>query len=226
MFTNFADMMSGRTRSVDSNKLRGVVVDNNDPKKLGRMKVRYRDIHDNISDEDLPWSGQHEGFGSGTKDVGKTDIPKVGTTVYGSHRDDSLYHPEWEHGPATDDKKLKDADNQDYPNTRVQNDAYGNQNKHETKDGKNTFTNTHQSGTQNVTDKDGNYQLNGAKNVQVSGAETVNIVGAKKVVIDSETAVEIRAPKVSINGSSPGKAAKTTARDKPQMGKTTGLTKY
>jgi hypothetical protein len=225
MFTTFAEMMSGRSRDVDSNKLRGVVVDNNDPKKLGRMKVRYRDVHDNIKDEDLPWSGQHEGYGSGGKNVGTTDIPPVGSTVFGSHRDDSLYHPEWTKGPATEDKKLDDSQ-KDYPHTREHQDHNGNQNLHETKDGDNKFTNTHQSGTQNVTDKDGNYALNGAKNVNVSGAETVNIVGAKKVIIDSETAVEIRAPKVSINGSSPGKATKTKAREKPKLPTTTGLTKY
>lgn len=225
MWDTFHQMMSGRTRNVQDQKLRGVVVDNNDPEKRGRLKVRYRDIHDNIKDEDLPWSGQGEGFGSGAKNIGTNDVPPKGATVFGSHRDGSLYHPEWTKGPATDDKKLDDSQ-KDYPYTREHQDHLGNQNKHETKDGKNDFTNTHQSGTQNVTDKDGNYSLNGAKNVNISGADTINIVGAKKVIIDSETEVVIRGSKVSINGGSPGKATKTTAREKPKLPTTTGLTKY
>lgn len=225
MFDTFLQTMTGRSRNPQDQKIRGVVVDNKDPEGRGRMKVRYRDIHDNIPDSDLPWSGQAEGFGSGGKNVGTTDIPPIGASVFGSHRDGSLYHPEWTKGPATDDKKLDDSQ-KNYPDTREHQDHYGNQNLHETKDGENKFTNTHQSGTQNVTEKDGSYSLNGAKNVNVSGAEKVNIVGAKEVIIDSETVVTIRAPKVSVNGSAPGKATKTTPRNKPELPKTTGLDKY
>ena len=34
----------------------GVVEDNNDPKKLGRVKVRVLDVFDNTKLEDIPWA--------------------------------------------------------------------------------------------------------------------------------------------------------------------------
>ena len=49
----------------------GEVVDVNDPKKIGRVKVKVFGVYDNIKDEDLPWAqivvpitqGVHEGKG-------------------------------------------------------------------------------------------------------------------------------------------------------------------
>ena len=34
----------------------GKVVDNNDPKKLGRVKVNVYGVYDDIAPEDLPWA--------------------------------------------------------------------------------------------------------------------------------------------------------------------------
>ena len=42
---------------VEANKTYvGVVEDNNDPKKLGRVRVRVLDVFDNINVEDIPWA--------------------------------------------------------------------------------------------------------------------------------------------------------------------------
>jgi hypothetical protein len=42
---------------VDSNKTYiGVVEDNNDPKKMGRVRVRVMDVYDDLEVEDLPWA--------------------------------------------------------------------------------------------------------------------------------------------------------------------------
>jgi hypothetical protein len=41
---------------VEANKTYGVVEDNDDPKKLGRVRVRVLDVFDNLEVTDIPWA--------------------------------------------------------------------------------------------------------------------------------------------------------------------------
>ena len=61
---------------------RGVVVDNEDPLKIGRVKVRVFSLHGvyDISDEDLPWANYCSPFGSANS--GSFIIPEVNNTVF------------------------------------------------------------------------------------------------------------------------------------------------
>lgn len=226
MLDPFSAFVSMRSRHVQGNKLRGVVVNNNDPEKRGRVKVRYRDIHDNISDEDLPWSSPKEGFGSGSKGVGHVKVPPVGTTVFGSHQDNSLYHPEYTEGPATDDKKVDELTGDDYPHNRGHVDHKGNYTFHQGKDDDNTVGFTHQSGSGQVTDKDGNVTHMGAGKYKINGAKEIELIGKSPVKIHSQEAIDIRAPKVTVNAGSPDKPSDVKARDKPQLPNTGGMTEY
>lgn len=61
---------------------RGLVVDNEDPMNIGRVKVRVYSIHgvSDIADEDLPWATYCSPFGSANS--GSFIIPEVNNTVY------------------------------------------------------------------------------------------------------------------------------------------------
>ena len=58
-----------------------IVVDNNDPEKRKRIKIRAPFLHNNVKDEDLPWACPYDyaAWGNGSGDI--MFIPKVGTEV-------------------------------------------------------------------------------------------------------------------------------------------------
>jgi hypothetical protein len=56
----------------------GTVVDNNDPRKLGRIKVRIIGIFDGIEDQDLPWAILKPGHAFGSYNNGQFDVKRCG----------------------------------------------------------------------------------------------------------------------------------------------------
>lgn len=69
----------------------GLVVDNQDPQKWGRCKVRVHGLHDDIKNEDLPWATPEFAIPMGVK--GSWIIPEVGTIVYVKFDDGDFYEP-------------------------------------------------------------------------------------------------------------------------------------
>lgn len=76
------------------NVLLGVVVDNNDPTRTGRAKVRVRGLFDDIPDEDLPWANQTSVVSFGSKDGGgMISVPKIGSLVNVQFDNGNWYSP-------------------------------------------------------------------------------------------------------------------------------------
>lgn len=70
-------------RGTDYTKIfRALVVDNEDPEGIGRVKVRIYPLHglDNVSDANLPWASMCSPFGSANS--GSFIVPEVGNTVF------------------------------------------------------------------------------------------------------------------------------------------------
>jgi hypothetical protein len=90
----------------------GVVEDNKDPQKLGRLKIRVMDIYEEMSVEDIPWASPWKdlnGNGFNVPDVGKVLI------VVFEHADP--YKPEFvfsEHFNVNLENKLKSLSDTDY----------------------------------------------------------------------------------------------------------------
>ena len=59
----------------------GIVEDNNDPEKLGRLKVRISPYSDFESTEDLPWACPILGSCGNSSNSGGLNIPEVGSQV-------------------------------------------------------------------------------------------------------------------------------------------------
>lgn len=95
----------------------GVVEDNNDPKKLGRCKVRVLNVFDEIPVEDLPWAAPWKDLNGNTFVV--PDVGKVVSVVFDAG---NIYKPEFifaEHFNANLQKKLNDLSGSSYTSMRA-----------------------------------------------------------------------------------------------------------
>lgn len=94
------------TKILSENWLRGVVVDNNDPQKLGRVKVFIKPLHDGINENDLPWAIPARSTRSGATDgsFGELDIPEEDSWVYVNFENNDpmkpMYHFDAPHGKS------------------------------------------------------------------------------------------------------------------------------
>jgi type VI secretion system secreted protein VgrG len=159
----------------------GTVVDNNDPKKIGRIKVTITGLLEGANDA-LPWVYRRSPVGSG-KDAstGQFQVPKVGSKVEIVFPTDDIYSPFY--SDARDDTSNQIADFSDgYPNTYgFIDDGFGYTYKKDTKE----LTIKHPSGTEIKIIEDGTTTITGAKdvNVEASGdvkveAETIELDGS------------------------------------------------
>jgi len=100
-----------------SGKFVGVVVDVNDPEKIGRVRVRVHGVFgDNVADSDLPWAIPEFSFiGSNT---GSFLVPPINTVVYVYFTDDEIYLPVYMNKVLNLDQ-LPDSRMEDYPNNLV-----------------------------------------------------------------------------------------------------------
>ena len=69
----------------------GVVIDNSDPMKLGRIKVKVFGFYDSVDESAIPWALQEGSYlGAMTSNL---VIPKVGAVVRGYFENGDLYKP-------------------------------------------------------------------------------------------------------------------------------------
>lgn len=95
----------------------GVVEDNNDPKKLGRIKVRVLNVFDEIPVEDIPWASSWKDLNGNAFNV--PDVGKVVSVVFDSG---NKYKPEYIHASHFNknlEEKLKELSDSDYISMRA-----------------------------------------------------------------------------------------------------------
>lgn len=89
----------------------GEVVDNNDPDKEGRCRVKVYGIFDDLDNESIPWasSGSSKTFGGGDNGgFGDLSIPKMKAIVRVSFFEGDIYSPEWVSLPFINTAAQKD----------------------------------------------------------------------------------------------------------------------
>jgi phage baseplate assembly protein gpV len=89
---NFNDL--GSTGLSKDQVYSGVVVDNNDPRKLDRVRARVPLVFDGIDDQFLPWCIPTNNRDAGPRS-GTCDIPSVGSSVRIRFAGGSVDHPEY-----------------------------------------------------------------------------------------------------------------------------------
>jgi len=90
----------------------GVVEDNNDPKRLGRCKVRVLNVFDDISVDEIPWATPWKDLSGGV-----FDLPAKGKVVGVVFDEGNPYKPEFiraDHYNINLESKLKNLDESDY----------------------------------------------------------------------------------------------------------------
>lgn len=90
----------------------GIIEDNNDPKKIGRCRVRVVDIFDKIPTEDIPWASPWKDINGNQFNI--PDKGKVVTVVFDSG---NIYKPEYiysEHYNINLENKIKKLSDSDY----------------------------------------------------------------------------------------------------------------
>lgn len=163
----------------------GVVVDNNDPLKLRRVKCKVQGLIETDNDEALPWF-RPKTTGAGSRaDYGNFDeIPEINTTVEIAIPDGDVNNGVYSAMPDTSvDASQIRLFGGDYPNT------YG------TCDSSGTFTRTnkkkgfteklHKSGFYTKTDKDGNLHIH------IPGNVYLHIKGNMAIQVDKNLFVKV-----------------------------------
>ena len=102
---------------MDKDKLKntifvGIVENNEDPKKLGRVKVRVSNVYDDMPVDDIPWAVPFKDLNGN-----EFNMPDVGKVVSVVFDHGSIYKPEYiyaEHYNINLENKLKDLSANDY----------------------------------------------------------------------------------------------------------------
>jgi len=113
--TLLIDALIEEEQTLDNSYI-GRVVDNNDPDKIGRCKIRVFGIFDEVSDEDLPWAIGEQGFVGSV--VGSFIVPPVGCTVSVNFENGDLYFPKYSR-KVIDSSRLPKNATKNYPDTMV-----------------------------------------------------------------------------------------------------------
>ena len=173
----------------------GTVVDNNDPKKIGRVKVNI-DIWDYMTTAQLPWVPS-ENSNSNSASYASQDIPEIGSEVEVYFKNKDPEEPRFSGAGVTEATKCSLFD-EDYPNTHGEKDSIGNFTMHNKRTGISVFH--HNSGTEIQCDPDGSYTITGKSGAvaQCDANGNFTFKGTSlKIVADEE--INMEAERIKLN---------------------------
>ena len=224
----FRQLMGGNTQSIaadqvepkknepDNSKWTGIVINNNDPDKLGRCQVKIYGYYDNLATTNIPWAIPDIKSMVGTK--GNFVVPELNTIVRGYFDNGDDSKPVYEsvafnasYSERTAGMKNWQYRTDDYPHTMVlfqtdQNDFLV----MNRKTGEISFN--HHTGTVTKIDSDGNISIgtsiytNGGANltVNVSGNVNINSYGDTNISAMKNVSVRSRTGQITL-GNNPAK---------------------
>ena len=109
------DFVAIKSNDFSGNHYFGTIVDNNDPGKLGRCKVRLS-IFEGLPDSDLPWAVPDQTFVGSPQ--GNFVVPEVGSLVNIYFRDGDVNFPHYS-TKVIDRNNMSTLKDDDYPNTFI-----------------------------------------------------------------------------------------------------------
>lgn len=171
----------------------GIVADNNDPKKLGRVRVLIP-LYEDMDLDDYPWACPClNTFLGNSKNAISFNVPEIGSQVRVSFPTKDSYAPYYSGCEINEENKCTFFD-EDYPNCYGSKDSVGNFIKinkakksihmqHSSTlnlqiDKSGTFAVTGPNGTQLIADNVGNINLNRARTIQADCGELLVEAGA------------------------------------------------
>lgn len=195
-------------------KYLGIVIDNKDPDKNRRVKIRIRELHRGIEDADLYWVKADIGFGIGGNypGVGSIGLPPIGSKVWVECLDNmgasmKIVGPAYQKDDKTDELETDDYDAYGFIDTAGNKVFISPEEK--------TIEVEHVTGTKIKILPNGAIEIISAQNVNVEANGVLNLRG-QTVNIDGTSSVNIKGGVVHINQSgSPTAPTAVTARTAP-----------
>ena len=102
----------------------GNVVDNNDPKKLGRVKVQIS-VYSDLKIDAIPWASPLLGSHGNSQDYGGINVPEIGSQVRVTFPSKDFTAPYYSGAELNETTRTTFFDD-DYPNTYGYKDSVGN----------------------------------------------------------------------------------------------------
>lgn len=224
MVTSLLRDLPGSSQKVANREFNGVVVDNNDPERLQRVRVRIRDIHAGIEDADIPWATKRDAARGTAPGVTSVDVPPLGAKVKVMFRDESLYSPTYYGGAFEGDEQRAPAEG--YPHVIIENDHAGNTIKRDTRNGSNTFTFTHVSGATFHIANDGSITWSTPKNISINAGQSIDIRAGTTLKVQSKSTLHLRGSSILQQDAPPENPATTTVGTRPTIPFTKDNTEY
>jgi hypothetical protein len=203
----------------------GYVVDNNDPKKRQRVKIRIPQLHRGIPDSDLPWCMPiGEGHAQSGAGVGSVNVPNNGALLRVSFSEDDPHNPKYGGSPTVDEvHKDNELLNEDYPATHGSIDAAGN--KLSINKQRNEVLWQHKSGAYVFIDGAGNISISSTGTTFLNSPAGVNIVSGGEIKLHG-SGTDIKGGDVKLNNSGAVTSSSTppprTTPSVPNRGGNTG----
>ena len=182
---NFIDFYGDQTRWF----LGEVVNVKDDPKKLGRVKVRVFGVYDDVKEDDLPWAqivvpvttGIHKGKGQNLGIL-------VGAQVFGMFLDGKNSQLPMVIGTVPKEGDTNEKALENYPDNKVYETESGHYKEYDDTPGAERIKESHKLGTYYEIDKDGNMTIDTTES------------GARTITIKASGEINVTAPVVNVNG--------------------------
>lgn len=200
-FLNFQNDLPGSTIDESAFYI-GTVVDNNDPLKIGRVRVRVPHLlpEDNIPDDHCPWAVMRRTGGWGSAlDRSEFSVPEKNAKVLVRFVDGCIYSPVYETAPVDLQTKISVMET-NYPNRYGWRDTDGSvfvvdKLAH-------TAEYEHQSGLKITVAPDGSITIQSPKDITFVGAQnsTVNLGGDRTEVLSGNDSLSVTKHKIETIG--------------------------
>lgn len=229
-FSTVQDLLRNVQGSLKQTDLYGYVVDNNDPLKRQRVKIRIPQLHRGVPDSLLPWSlpagAGHENSGGG---MGSVHIPAKGAKMRIKFDSNDPHRPRYDQTGSPKTGDVNDANelrnHPDYPYVRGHVDPAGNKWEVNTKEGKESTTLTTKQGTVVSVDKDGVVQIHSPKGINITTPENITLSAGKKINIHAGGELNMKGTNIVKNGAGDrASVTSTSPRQRPTPPTMTGKT--
>ena len=164
----------------------GNVVDNNDPKKLGRIKVQIS-VYSDLKIDAIPWASPLLGSHGNSQDYGGINVPEIGSQVRVTFPSKDFTAPYYSGAELNETTRTTFFDD-DYPNTYGYKDSVGN-----------FIRINKERGTSQV-------QHSSTTNMQVApdGSIKVGLAGGAYFIFDNSNNFDLNIGTLDISGSADG----------------------
>lgn len=213
-----------REPDLSKGNFEGYVIDNNDPEKRQRVKLRIPVLHRDIPDDKIPWANvQQGGSANAGAGVGTVNVPDKGAKMIITYQDGDSHNPQYG-GSATSDDVNKDNEllNDDYPSTQGYTDSHGN--RFSTNRATGDITIAHKSGAIVHIDGGGNVTIASAGDLYLAANGNIAMAAGGRMALSAAGNITLDGANVLFNSGSAASPQVPGQRSTPSIPDRSGQT--